>query len=370
MKIVRVIGSLLLVGAVTAVCSIAAETTKPPTQTFLFLGNSFTFRHELKDVFQALAKEGHPGMDFMTERVTYGGRDMFRHFELSRSQDLLRLPSLSDTDLKHSIGEMEALAKATTEPAFYTEYWKSIDASALKPWEEYEAANSETKPKRTRTPTRKPMQWMGDRQTIKTAIANHEAWITNRKDYPPAWNYVVLQSWQDVSSNPETGYVKYATKFAEVAKQQHTKVILYVTAPYSQNKEPVTEPIEKERALKEVRIASDLAKKIDAIVVPVPLAVYRLQKKGTALTFRYTNDGHPNQCGAYLTACLFYAAVFGKSPEGLALSQVVETKIVDRKKPNSDPDGHPLTRVFTDAERLLMQRTAWETIEAFRKGEF
>lgn len=105
-------------------------------------------------------------------------------------------------------------------------------------------------------------------------------------------------------------------------------------------------------------------------MVPVPLAVYRLQKNGTALTLRYQNDGHPNQCGAYLTACLFYAAVFDKSPEGLTLSQVIETKIVDRTKPTSDPDGNPITRVFTDAERQLMQRTAWETIAAFRKGEF
>ena len=191
----------------------------------------------------------------------------------------------------------------------------------------------------------------------------------------PAGPRLVLQpsetaSWQDVSANPETGYLKYAAKFAELARQQNTKVILYITAPYSQNKEPVTEPIEKARALTEVRLASELAKRTGAIVVPVPLAVYRLQKNGTALTLRYQNDGHPNQYGAYLTACLFYAAVFGKSPEGLTLSQVVETKIVDRAKPASDPDGNPIKREFTDAERRLLQRTAWEAIEALRKGEF
>ncbi|MCX6893995.1 MAG: hypothetical protein NTZ16_00475 [Verrucomicrobia bacterium] len=211
---------------------------------------------------------------------------------------------------------------------------------------------------------------MGDRQNIQTAIAKHEEWMAGRTNFPAAWNYVVLQSWQDVSANPETGYLKYATKFIEAAKQQNTRPILYITAPYSQNMAPVTEPIEKERALMEVRLASELAKQTGALVVPVPLAVYRLQKAGTSLTFRYKNDGHPNQCGAYLTACLFYAAVFNKSPEGLPLSEVVETKIVDRKKPTSDPDGNPIRRVFTDAERKLMQRTAWETMEAFRKGEF
>jgi hypothetical protein len=164
--------------------------------------------------------------------------------------------------------------------------------------------------------------------------------------------------------------VKYAGRFAEVAKQQNTKVILYLTAPYSLNKAPVSEPIEQERALRELHIAADLAKQTGALVVPVPLAVYLLQKKGTDLTLRYHNDGHPNQCGAYLTACLFYAAVFNRSPEGLPLSQVIETKIVDPKKPHNDPDGNPLKRGFSDSERTLLQRTAWEATEAFRKGDF
>lgn len=359
----------LLFCAASSLWGFAAEAGTPPaTQSFLFIGNSFTFRHELKDIFQTLAKEGNPGTNFVTERITYGGRDMFRHFELFKSQDLLRLQSLSDDDLRRSIGEMETLARSDEEPAFYTGYWKSIDASALKPWEDYEAASADSSP--AKASARKPTQWSGDQHAMKSAIANHEKWIATRKNYPPAWNYVVLQSWQDVSENPETGYVKYASKFAELAKQQNTKVILYVTAPYSQNMSPVTEPLEKERALQEVRTAFDLAKKTGALVVPVPLAMYRLQKNGANMAFRYAKDGHPNQYGAYLTACLLYAAVFDKSPEGLALSQVTETKIIDRKNPDRDPDGNPRTRVFTDAERTLLQRTAWETMQAFRKGDF
>jgi len=49
---------------------------------------------------------------------------------------------------------------------------------------------------------------------------------------------------------------------------------------------------------------------------------------------------------------------------------VVETKIVDSNKPGCDPDGNPLRRVFTETERKLLQRTAWETMEAFRRNEF
>jgi len=348
-------------------CSHAAETDRPETQTFLFIGNSFTYRHELKDIFKALAQQGNPGVNFVTERVTYGGRDLFRHIELCRSQNLLRLSALSDEEIKKSITEMDQLALSDNEPGFYSDYWKSVDSSALRPWEEYEANSGKPKEKK---PRGRLKQWTTDRQLIRLAIENQENWMANRGNFPKAWNYLVLQSWQDMKADPETGYLKYAAKFAEIAKSQNTKVVLYVTAPYSQNKTPVTEPIEKERALMEVRLAAGLAEKIGALVVPVPLAVYRLQTNGTDLTLRYKNDGHPNQVGAYLTACLLYAAVFNKSPEGLGLSEVVDTIIVDPENPTNDPDGNPIKRVFTDAERTLLQRTAWETMQAFHKGEY
>lgn len=360
--------TLLTIAAPAAL--LAGEVSTAGTNSFLFIGNSFTFRHELKDIFKTLATEGNPGTSFTTERITYGGRDLFRHFELFRSQDLLRLQTLSDADIKKSISEMEALAQAD-EPAFYSGYWKEVDSSALRPWEEYEATDVAPKRARANPSKRASTQWADDRRKIlASAIPNHRSWMSQRKDFPSSWNYVVLQSWHDVNPDPQTGYLKYAAKFIEIAKQQKTQPILYITAPYSQNMTPVTEPMEKDRALMEVRLAADLAKKTGALVVPVPLAIYRLQKAGTSLTFRYKNDGHPNQYCAYLTACLLYAAVFNKSPEGLALSEVIETKIADAEKPGCDPDGNPLKRTFTESERQLLQRTAWETMEAFRRGEF
>lgn len=370
MKTIGIRSAVLGMAFILSAFSAEGETPNAKSNSFLFIGNSFTFRHELKDIFKTLATEGNPEATIITERITYGGRDLFRHFELFRSQDLLRLQTLSEADIKKSISEMEALAKAD-EPAFYTEYWKEIDSSALRPWEEYEANKVAPKRVRAKDTKRTSTQWAGDRDILlKNAIPNHRSWVNQRKDFPEVWNYVVLQSWQDVNLNPQTGYLKYASKFIEIAKQQNTQPILYITAPYSQNMTPVSAPIEKERALMEVRLAADLAKKTGALVVPVPLAIYRLQQTGTSLTFRYKNDAHPNQYGAYLTACLFYAAVFNKSPEGLPLSEVVETKIVDANKAGCDPDGNPLKRVFTDAERELLQRTAWETMEAFRRGEY
>ena len=340
------------------------------TKSFLFIGNSFTFRHDLNQIFTTLAAEGIPSQPIKTERLTYGGRDLFRHFELFHSQNLLCLSSLTNEQLQQSMDKMKIMSESAAEPAFYAEYWKNIDAAALLPYEQYEAKGESTKVKSDATQANILKRWDEDRNMINAARKKHQEWIGKRNAYPNSWNYVSLQSWQDVHKNPDTGYIKYATIFSDLAKQQNTTPILYVTAPYSQNATPVTAPIESERALKEVRIAFDLAKKTGALVVPVPLAVYRLQKSGFPMTLRYVNDGHPNQYCAYLTACLFYAAVFNKSPEGLMLSEVTETKIVDSNKPNNDPDGNPLKRIFTDTERTMLQRTAWETMTAFNKGDF
>jgi hypothetical protein len=350
--------------------TVGAKEASGRQESFLFVGNSFTFRHDLKSVFKSLAEEGFPGKSLFVDMVVYGGRDLFRHHDLFKSQNLLCLQSLSDDDLRLSISEMQLLAAPGTErPGFYTDYWRNMDLAEVKSWEEYEAKSDENKPREKTAVQKSASRWADDQGIIQRAVENHELWIKNRSSYP-AWDYVVLQSWQDVKDDSGTGYVKYATRFAELAKKQNTKVILYITASYSQNSGPVEAPLEKARALHETRIAYELAKKTDAIVVPVPLAIYLLQKNGTDLTLRFKTDGHPNQCGAYLTACLFYASVYGKSPEGLTLSHVTETKIVDKKKPDCDPDGGPLTRVFSDAERALMQRIAWEAAESFRSGSF
>jgi hypothetical protein len=334
------------------------------SQNYLFIGNSFTFRHELKDVLLSLAKEGNQGINFRAERITYGGRDLFRHYELYRSQDLLGLQAMSDDTLHASMKDMAVLADSIAEPAFYTDYWTKISSTAMRPWEEYEAKSA------GRSLGDRKSRWTDDRNLITSAIENHAGWIRDRASFPEKWDYVVLQSWLDITADPATGYFAYASKFVEKAKAQGTKVILYITAPYSQNASAVSQPVEAKRAIEETKIAAEFAKKNGALVVPVPLALYLLQKEGTTMSFRYKNDAHPNQRCAYLTACLFYAAIFDRSPEGLKLNAVTESKITDRKKPDCDPDGHPLELVLPDDERLLLQRIAWKTIETLRRGDY
>jgi hypothetical protein len=59
----------------------------------------------------------------------------------------------------------------------------------------------------------------------------------------------------------------------------------------------------------------------------------------------YESDGsHPTQAGTYLTACVFYAVLWGESPEGIEYL--------------SDPS-------ITEEQKLAMQQVAWEAVEDY-----
>lgn len=95
MRDVKLLFFALAFGVSMSIAS-AAEKSNDKALNFLFMGNRFTSRNDLPTVFKTLAEEGHPAQSFATEMLTYGGRDLFRHYELFRSQDLLRLGLLTD----------------------------------------------------------------------------------------------------------------------------------------------------------------------------------------------------------------------------------------------------------------------------------
>lgn len=349
-----------------------ADASSKETQSFLFIGNSFTMRHQLPTLFATLAQEGLPGTSVKTEIVGYGGKNLFQHWELYRSYNRLNLSDRSPDDIKNEIRELTDLGNTKEQPAFHAAFYKELSENAF-----YRKFTPKTK-----------SDWEADRKSIRQAIFLHKGWLSQKANIPAhEFDFVVLQSWQDVTDDNRTGYFKYAAKFSDAAKAAGAQAVLYLTAPYAQNKTPVSEAVEKEKAIGECRAALAFAKTTGAIVVPMPLAINLAQAStepvARTLTFCYKNDFHPNQTMAYLTACTLYAAVFNKSPEGLLFNKVTETKsqnihgeaVADGEKTNAlsskvNPDGGPLERVFTDEERLFLQRTAWQAVEAFRKGEF
>ena len=83
---------------------------------------------------------------------------------------------------------------------------------------------------------------------------------------------------------------------------------------------------------------------LGATVAPVGLA-WQSCLTGHPELDLYQDDGsHPTPAGTYVTACVFYAVLWGESPVGT---------------------GFVSDSTITDEERLAMQEVAWETVQAY-----
>ncbi|MEM7601619.1 MAG: hypothetical protein AAF357_09415 [Verrucomicrobiota bacterium] len=318
----------------------------------LFLGNSFTNRHDVPDLVEAILEDGDPDTNINVSRVIYGGQNMFKHSTYYFSQSFLEQSTITNEEIEARIATMKGFLESDAAPN--GEEWDTHWASVGK----------------------KNVPFAGIHGHISKAIRNHETLLTENPK--TKWDYVVLQSWRDVSVEPNQAYEKYATKLAEIAKAQGTEVILYMTSPETQNQDPVTEPLNPESAERDVAVGLRLVEALKPkAVIPVPLAIKNIQaagpdsggadlsdeeKPGTDLVFRYQNDGHPNQTCAYLVANLFYAAFNDKSPEGLDFSTVTENKVKNGK----DPDGGEPTVVFEGETKAYLQRMAHEAVQEFQ----
>ncbi len=329
--------SALLFGLV----SVASILPAAEDINILFLGNSYTARHDMPDLVEAILEEGDPETNINVSRVIYGGQNMFKHSTYYFSQSFLEQSTITNEVIEARIAKMRGFLTSDTAPneAEWNTHWTAVGKSN--------------------------MSFADIHDNITKAIVNHEALLKNNPK--TKWDYVVLQSWRDVSAEPDQAYAKYATMLAKIAKKQGTEVILYMTSPETQNEDPVTEPYNPESAARDIQVGLSLVKALQPkAVVPVPLAIRNIQEggpasRGTDLVFRYHNDGHPNQTCAFLVANLFYAAFTGKSPEGLSFDTVIENKAKDGK----DPDGGELTVVFEGETKAYLQRMAHEAVVEF-----
>lgn len=307
----------------------------------LFIGNSFTFRHNLPTLVKEVFEEGQPGLTLNVERLTYGGQDMYRHHDLYFSETMLRLNSISLEDVQKKSKAIQAFLSTKKLPDNYQSYWKDLG--------------------------RKASKWPMIKDRLGAALKKQEEIIERIKNNKRIkWDYVVLQSYQDVTHDVDKGYAQYAQKFAEIAKKEGVKVILYITAPHSQNSKPVTKPVEVKRTEMELRTIQKLVDRIKPhAVVPVPLALKNIQAKGTDLTFRYRTDAHPNQSCAFLTANMFYASFYKESTEGFHFDTATETKL---KKGGKDPNGGSAKVIFDGPTKKLLQKAAFEAVQSFDAG--
>lgn len=299
----------------------ASAEDEKKTLNVLFIGNSFTARHNLSSVVKAMAEAGQPGLTFNRTDIIYGGRTLKDHWRLG-TQNIVKQSTLTEAEEKATIA---ALEKAVADD----------------PKDKY----------------------------APSALARHRALLPKIEANRQRWDVVVLQSYRDDIEGDPTPYAEYAPKFAELAKAQGARVILYETTPLTQNDKPLAATPDSAPILAKERAIAALAKKIDAAVAPMALVAHRCQTQRPDLTLRFINDAHLNQTMAYLTACTLYAAFFNQPPVGLPVDSVTDTRHFEgeRNDKTKDRDGGPITRQFSDKDRADLQRIAWEGWSEFQK---
>jgi len=151
------------------------------------------------------------------------------------------------------------------------------------------------------------------------------------------WDLVVLQG---QSREPMAGDAAKAERFRQVArgfdgliKASGAKTAFFMTWAY-QGKPAMTEPL--------AQGYESIANELGDLVVPVGLAFQRSLEERPALVLHFKDHMHPSLAGTYLAACTFYAALYGKSPEGIAYTADLEP----------------------DTARFL-QGVAWETVRDY-----
>ena len=305
--------SVLVTGFWLCACSFSQAEDK--TLNVLFIGNSFTGRHDLSQVVKAMAESGQPGLKFEVTTVIYGGRTLQDHWRLG-TQNFVKLARLTPEEEKATI--------------------QSLSEAAKDPKDKYAAG----------------------------ALARHKELLKSLNQPHRKWDIVVLQSYRDdMPDDPR--YVEYAPKFAELVHAQGARVVLYETTPQTQNEKPLTAAPDSAPVISKERVIAALAKRIDATVVPMSMVALHCQTVRPDLTLRFVNDAHLNQTMAYLTACTFYGALFKQSPEGLTVDKVTDIRYLDAQNREKDRDGGPIARVFSEKDRADLQRIAWEGLKQF-----
>lgn len=157
---------------------------------------------------------------------------------------------------------------------------------------------------------------------IKEHSADLEFLLNNPSQ---SWQAVVLQghSSEPISSKKSKAFVLATAKAVQQIKAKGLQPILFMTWGY------------KGQSTMGIDIANaytQLANKLDILVVPVGLAFARAEAElaqielfvpdvlglDSSQQLTYRKDWkHPSEAGTYLAACVFYAALYQRSPEGL-----------------------------------------------------
>ena len=162
------------------------------------------------------------------------------------------------------------------------------------------------------------------------------------------FDVVILQDHSMQAINNPDSLLYYGKLFGDLIKEQGAQTYLYMTwsrewDPYMQKK--ITEEY------------SRLAKATDAIIVPVGPAWEKARTLRPDIDLYDPDGSHPSTIGAYLTACVFYGVLSGKTPIGIPHRLI-----------STDKDGEKLYLSIQSKENaLFLQKVADDMINNWNK---
>ena len=108
--------------------AIPAFAEKPAKKlNVLFLGNSFTARHDVAGLVEKILEEGDPATDVQVQRVIYGGQNMFKHSTYYFSQSFIEQSTLSNKQINERIATLREFLKSDAPPN--PEEWQQHQAA-------------------------------------------------------------------------------------------------------------------------------------------------------------------------------------------------------------------------------------------------
>lgn len=183
------------------------------------------------------------------------------------------------------------------------------------------------------------------------------------------WDYVVLQEQSTLGHSSGLGGIsyikdpavfhKYARLFDTEIKAIGANTVFYLT--WARKNAPETQEKLTDAYL-------DIAQELNAIVAPVGIAWESALSQRPELALHQDDLAHPNPAGSYLAACVFYATLYGDSPEGLTAQIMgnpidIEGQIIENEDQGLKPSEIKVELVnLNESDALFLQQIAWQTV--------
>jgi Malectin domain len=158
------------------------------------------------------------------------------------------------------------------------------------------------------------------------------------------YDFVVLQGYGDWAPDKYPKTLELLRSFNEVIRAGGGRTLLYCTWARSSS---VTESARQQKQIAET--VQRLAAAVDGVMIPAGPAWQAGREQDGDLDIEYFADKtcHPTLYSAYLSACVFTAALTGQSPQGHPLAVIGEQR-----------------QAIEPKIAAFLQRIAWDTVKA------